>query len=78
VGGVRGDAADPATRIARLTVGEARAAIADGRVKGGMIPKLEEACAALAAGVGSVQILAATEIAAGLAAPGTVGTLLVP
>jgi acetylglutamate kinase len=78
VGGVRRDARDPATLIARLTVAEARAAIASGAVSGGMIPKLEEACAAMAAGVGSVQILAPTEIAAGLAAPGTVGTWLVP
>jgi acetylglutamate kinase len=77
VGGVRSDARDPATRLARLTVAEARAAIADGRVKGGMIPKLDEACAAIAAGVGSVQIVAPEEIGEALAAPGSVGTLLV-
>jgi acetylglutamate kinase len=77
VGGVRSDARDPATRLPRLTAAEARAAIADGRVHGGMIPKLDEACAALAAGAGSVQILAPGEIDAGLRAPGTVGTLLV-
>jgi acetylglutamate kinase len=78
VGGVRRDARDPGTRLDRLTVAEARAAIAGGIVQGGMIPKLEEACAAIAAGVGGVQIVAPGEIAAGLAAPGTVGTLLVP
>ena len=35
VGGVRRDKDDPATRIARLTVAEARAAIHDGVVQGG-------------------------------------------
>ena len=78
VGGVRRDAADPATRIGRLTVAEARAAIADGTVRGGMIPKLEEAFAPLAAGVGAVHVVGVGEIAQSLAAPGSVGTLLLP
>ncbi|HET6148378.1 MAG TPA: acetylglutamate kinase [Polyangia bacterium] len=78
VGGVRLDAADPATRIPRLTVADARAAIADGTVRGGMIPKLEEAFAPLAAGVGAVHVVGPREIAASLAAPGSVGTLLLP
>ena len=78
VGGVRLDAADPATRIPRLTVADARAAIADGTVHGGMIPKLEEAFAPLAAGVGAVHVVGPREIAASLAAPGSVGTLLLP
>jgi len=43
-----------------------------------MIPKLEEACASLAAGVGAVHIVAPAEIDAALAAPGGVGTLLLP
>jgi acetylglutamate kinase len=77
VGGVRRDRDDPATRIPRLTVAEAQAAIRDGVVQGGMIPKLEEAFAPLAAGVGAVHIVAAAEIAASLEAPGSVGTLLV-
>jgi acetylglutamate kinase len=77
VGGVRRDKDDPATRLARLTVAEAKAAIAAGTVQGGMIPKLEEAFAPLAAGVGAVHIVAPGEIAAALAAPGTAGTLLV-
>jgi acetylglutamate kinase len=77
VGGVRSDPGDPATRIPVLTVAGGRAAIAEGRVTGGMIPKLEEAFAALAAGVGAVQIVAPGEIAQALAAPGQVGTLLV-
>jgi acetylglutamate kinase len=78
VGGVRRDKDDPATRLARLTVAEAKAAIADGTVQGGMIPKLEEAFAPLAAGVGAVHIVAPSEIATSLLAPGSVGTLLVP
>jgi acetylglutamate kinase len=73
---VRRDKDDPATRIPRLTVAEARAAIADGRVQGGMIPKLEEAFGPLAAGVGAVHIVAPSEIAASLIEPGSVGTLL--
>jgi acetylglutamate kinase len=77
VGGVRRDKDDPATRLPRLTVAEARAAIADGIVKGGMIPKLEEAFAPLQDGVAAVHIVAPGEIAAALAAPGSVGTWLV-
>ncbi|HXT96187.1 MAG TPA: acetylglutamate kinase, partial [Polyangia bacterium] len=77
VGGVRRDKDDPATRLPRLTVAEARAAIASGVVQGGMIPKLEEAFAPLAAGVRAVHVVAPGEIAASLAAPGSVGTLLV-
>ena len=78
VGGVRRDKDDPTTRLPRLTVAEAKAAIADGTVQGGMIPKLEEAFAPLAAGVGAVHIVAPSEIAASLQAPGSAGTLLVP
>jgi acetylglutamate kinase len=76
VGGVRSDKDDPTTRIGRLTVAEARAAIASGAVQGGMIPKLEEAFGPLAAGVPAVHIVAPGEIAASLARPGSVGTLL--
>jgi acetylglutamate kinase len=78
VGGVRRDKDDPTTRLPRLTVAEAKAAIADGTVQGGMIPKLEEAFAPLAAGVAAVHIVAPNEIATSLLAPGSVGTLLVP
>lgn len=78
VGGVRRDKDDAASRIARLTVAEARAAIASGAVQGGMIPKLEEAFAPLAAGVGQVQIVAPGEVAGALAEPGSAGTLLLP
>ena len=77
VGGVRRDKDDPTTRIPRMTVAEARAAIADGTVKGGMIPKLEEAFAPLAAGVEAVHIVAPGEVAAALETPGARGTLIV-
>jgi len=76
VGGVRRDRDDPATRIARLTVPEARRAIAEGIVSGGMIPKLEEAFAPLAAGVAAVHVVAPGEIHAALLRPGAVGTWL--
>jgi acetylglutamate kinase len=76
VGGVRRDKDDPASRIARLTAAEARAAIADGVVQGGMIPKLEEAFTSLEAGVGQVHIVGAGEIVRTLEEPGSVGTLL--
>jgi len=77
VGGVRRDKDDPASRIGRLTVAEAKQAIADGTVQGGMIPKLEEAFAPLAAGVARVQIVAPGEIAAAVRDPGSAGTLLI-
>jgi acetylglutamate kinase len=77
VGGVRKNKDDAASRLARLTEAEARAAIADGTVQGGMIPKLEEAFAPLEAGVAAVHIVGPGEIAASLAKPGSVGTLLV-
>ncbi len=43
--------------ISELSAADARALIADGTVKGGMIPKLETALAALFGGVGAVHIL---------------------
>jgi acetylglutamate kinase len=76
VGGVRRDRDDPATLIGRMTVAEAREAIASGAVQGGMIPKLEEAFAPLAGGVAAVHIVAPAEIDVALARPGSVGTLL--
>jgi len=77
VGGVRRDKDDPASRIPRLTVAQARAAIADGTVRGGMIPKLEEAFAPLGAGVPAVHIVAPGELVAALSTPGATGTVLV-
>lgn len=79
--GVLRDVKDPASRLTRLTVAEAQAAIADGTVSGGMIPKLEESIAVLGDGVGAVHILGKLgpgDLARALRAPGTVGTTLVP
>jgi len=80
--GVLRDVKDPGSRLRRLTVADARAAIADGTVTGGMIPKLEESMAALADGqVGAIHIVGAVgpgELLRELGDPGAVGTALFP
>ena len=79
VGAVLARPADPSTRIARLTQAEAKQAIADGRIRGGMIPKLTEGFAALDQGVRSVLVvgkLAAGDLARAVTSPGSVGTVL--
>lgn len=77
VPGVLRDIKDPQTRIARMTTSDARAAIADGTVTGGMIPKLEESLAAIADGVKSIYIING-DIERALKEPGAVGTILEP
>lgn len=57
VPGVLRDANDSSSRIPSLSAEEARAAIEAGSIRGGMIPKVEEALAALA-GARAVHILA--------------------
>lgn len=47
VGGVMKDLKDPSSRLSTLTKTQARAAIDDGTISGGMIPKVEEALALL-------------------------------
>ena len=57
-----------------------RAAVASGAISGGMIPKLEESFAVLAAGAGSVVIvgrLAPGDLRRAVLDPGSVGTVLV-
>jgi len=79
VPGVLADPADPATRMASLRAAEARQAIAEGRIRGGMIPKLEEAFAALERGVREIHILGRLgpgDLARAVDAPGSVGTVL--
>jgi acetylglutamate kinase len=79
VAGVLRDVADPASRIARLSVAEGRRAIANGVVTGGMIPKLEESFAAIAEGVRAVHVVGHLErgaLAREVAEPGSVGTVL--
>jgi acetylglutamate kinase len=80
VPGVLRDKDDPATRIPRLTEQEARQAISDGVIVGGMIPKVEEALRRLTDGVGAIHILGADAGALEQAArdPGARGTVLVP
>ena len=68
------------SRLPLLTVAEARQAIADGTVTGGMIPKLEEAIAVVTGGVGAIHILgrlAAGDLRRAAEEPGAVGTTLV-
>lgn len=78
--GVLRDVGDPASRFGRLTVTEAKALIADGIAAGGMIPKLEESFAAIAAGARQVHIvgrLAQGELRQEIESPGSIGTVLV-
>jgi acetylglutamate kinase len=79
--GVLRDVNDPASRLSRLTCAEAKAAIADGVVTGGMIAKLDEAMAVIDQGVGAIHILgklAAGDLVRAVREPGSVGTTLVP
>lgn len=72
---------DPSSRIPKLTRAEAKQAIADGVVTGGMIPKLEEAMAVVDQGVGAIHILgklAAGDLVRAVREPGAVGTTLLP
>ena len=63
--GVLRDPADPTTLIPRITEAQLSALIADGTVSGGMIPKLQNAFAALHAGVASVRITNIHNLTAG-------------
>jgi acetylglutamate kinase len=79
--GVLHDLRDASSRIPSLTAAEAERAIASGTVTAGMIPKLEEAFAAIRAGVGRVHIVGALgtgDLERELATPGAVGTALFP
>jgi len=78
--GVLRDVRDPASRLTQLSCADARQAIADGTVTGGMIPKLEEAMAVIDQGVGAIHILgklAAGDLVRAVREPGSVGTTLV-
>lgn len=77
--GVLRDVSDPASRIGALTAAEARRAIADGTVTGGMIAKLEEALAVVDQGVGAIHILGklgAGDLVRAVREPGSVGTTI--
>ncbi|MFZ5814692.1 MAG: acetylglutamate kinase [Bacillota bacterium] len=57
VEGVRADKEDPASLVSRITAQEVRHWMAQGRLEGGMIPKLECCLTALEAGVNRVHII---------------------
>lgn len=78
VAGVLRDRDQPETRIPSLDPAAARAAIADGTVTGGMIPKVEEALVALERGVGAVHIVGPQPgaLAAEAACGGSRGTVI--
>ena len=79
--GVLRDVNDPTSRLTQISRADARAAIADGTVRGGMIPKLEEAMAVIEHGVGAIHILgklAPGDLVRAVREPGSVGTTLVP
>jgi acetylglutamate kinase len=79
VPGVMRDIQDPASRIARMRKVEAEEAIQSGIVTKGMIPKLEEAFAAIKAGVKRVFIvgkLGPGDLFRALQEPGSIGTVL--
>ncbi len=75
-GGVLRDVDDPASRIATLTPVEARAAIDDGVIVGGMIPKVADALERIEHGIGVVHILGPRSLRAAALRPGTVGTAI--
>ena len=80
VSGVLRDVRDPSSRIPRLTESEAKTAIADGTITRGMVPKMEESFAALAAGVKAVFVLGKLgpgDLKRATENPGSVGTVLV-
>jgi acetylglutamate kinase len=80
VPGVLRDKDDPATRIPSLTPDEARAAIAEGVIVGGMIPKVEEALENMKLGIGAIHILGADPgaLVGEAEQPGSRGTVLRP
>ncbi len=57
VPGLMGDLDDPATLVARATVADLEAGIADGTISGGMIPKVRSCIEAVEAGAASAHLL---------------------
>jgi len=80
VPGVLRDIDDPQSRIRTITAAEARAAVADGSIKGGMIPKVTESIAGLERGVGAIHIvgdLGAGQLRQEIDTPGALGTAVI-
>jgi acetylglutamate kinase len=79
VRGVMHDPSDPSTRIPSLTVSEARGAIRDGVIQGGMIPKIEESLSVLHDSRGEIHIVGGVqpgELVAAIEEEGAIGTVL--
>lgn len=57
VEGLRRDAADPATHLSALSVGELETMLGDGSMEGGMVPKAQSCATALRGGVAGAHIL---------------------
>jgi acetylglutamate kinase len=57
VGGWLADPSDPASLVSETDVGEIRRGISEGRVAGGMLPKLEACARAIEQGVGAAHIV---------------------
>lgn len=77
--GLLRDVRDPSSRIRRIGEAEALGLIDAGVITAGMIPKVEEAFAAVRGGVGRVHIVGcvgAGDLARELGEPGSVGTAL--
>ena len=77
--GLLRDVKDSSSRITRIDEQEAMAMVDSGVITAGMIPKVEEAFAALRAGVGRVHIVGNVgvgDLSRELAEPGAVGTAL--
>jgi acetylglutamate kinase len=80
VPGVLRDIRDPNSRIGSINKRDAALLIADGTVSKGMVPKLEEAFAAIDAGVRAVFIvgkLGPGDLERAVREPGSVGTVLI-
>lgn len=78
--GVLRDRRDPMTRIPRLSAEQARRAVDDGTIAGGMIPKVLDALKRLDEGIGAVHILSpvAGALREEALEPGRRGTVLLP
>ena len=57
VSGLLEDPEDPSSVVSRLTVAQAREALATGRIRGGMVPKVKSLIEAVEGGVGAGHIL---------------------
>jgi acetylglutamate kinase len=61
VPGLLRDPNDPSTLVSKLTLAEARAALASGQIRGGMVPKVQSLVDAVASGVENGHILSGIE-----------------